>query len=285
LIGQVSESLNLLFPFGLQRGRRDDQHVVGLAEPVQQGAGSNSLDGLAQAHFIGQQRALGKGQVQHALPLVREERHLGFVCRPFAALHLQLIVAPQLLALLGVASSIEPRAEFLRQAQARRPAGVQLLECLNSILGQALAERAVSAEPSLQGPRHGAIPIEYTDRGVGRVGHYVQTQRAILLRRAEQPFETGLKLQEHRLDVLTRAQPIDAEIHAIARELPLPNVADFHRVSQAAAGPDAEVREDWMARVGVGYAEFLRLRPRAAAVDFVLVRRAPIMRRRHTDFR
>ena len=98
-------------------------------------------------------------------------------------------------------------------------------------------------------------------------------------------LKRACKLQQHRLDVLAGAQAVDAEIHAIAGELPLAHVADFHRVGQAAAGPDAEVGEDRVARVGVRDAELLRLRPRAAAVDFVFVRRAPIVRRRHGNIR
>ena len=156
LIRQISEPLNLLLPFGLQRGGRDDQHAVGLAEPVQQGAGGNGLDGLAQPHFIGQQRAFGEGEVQHPLTLIRKERDLGLVRRPFAALHLQLVIAPELLAFLCAAAAFEPRAEFLREAQSRGRVGVKLLERLDRLLGQALAEGAVRIEPGLQGARQGA---------------------------------------------------------------------------------------------------------------------------------
>ena len=92
-----------------------------LAEPVQQRAGGDGLDGLAQAHFIGQQRAFGEGEVQHALALIRKERDLGFVRRPFAALHLQLVIAPELLAFGGAAPAFQPRAEFLREAQSGQP--------------------------------------------------------------------------------------------------------------------------------------------------------------------
>ena len=80
----------------------------GLAQPVQQGAGGDGLDGLAQAHFVGQQRALGEGQVQHALALIGKERDLGLVRRPFAALHLQLVFAPELLAFGGAAPVFQP---------------------------------------------------------------------------------------------------------------------------------------------------------------------------------
>jgi hypothetical protein len=92
-------------------------------------------------------------------------------------------------------------------------------------------------------------------------------------------------MQQHRLDVFARAQPIDAEIHTVAAELPLAHVANLNRVSEAAAGADAEVGEDWMARVGVRDAELLRPGAGAAAADLVFVRRAPVMRRWHGNIR
>ena len=91
-------------------------------------------------------------------------------------------------------------------------------------------------------------------------------------------------MEQHGLDVFAGAQPIDAKVHAIAGELPLAHVANLDRVSQSAARVDAKIGEDRMARIGVGDAELFRLRAHAAAVDFVLVGRAPIVRRRHFDF-
>ena len=93
LVAEARETLDLLLPFGLERGRRDDQHAGSLAEPVQQRAGGDGLDGLAQPHLVGQQRALGEGQVQHAFALVWVQRHQGFMRRPLAGMHLLLVLA------------------------------------------------------------------------------------------------------------------------------------------------------------------------------------------------
>ena len=84
-----------------------------LAEAAEQGASGNGLDGLAQAHFVGQQRALGEGQVEHAFTLVREERDVGLVQRPVAALDFEFVLAPEPLAFLGAAARLEPQLEFL----------------------------------------------------------------------------------------------------------------------------------------------------------------------------
>jgi hypothetical protein len=101
----------------------------------------------------------------------------------------------------------------------------------------------------------------------------------------KEPFESGLELKENGLDVLARAQPIDPKINAVARELPLPQVADFDRICQTAAGLNTKVGEDRMSRVGVRYAKILCLRPRAAAIDFILIGCPPIMWRRHFNAR
>jgi hypothetical protein len=58
-------------------------------------------------------------------------------------------------------------------------------------------------------------------------------------------------LHQHRLDVLARAEAVDAEIDAVTGELALAQVADLHGVDQPAARRDAEVGENRMLRVGV----------------------------------
>ena len=112
----------------------------------------------------------------------------------------------------------------------------------------------------------------------------VETEERSQQGRVEE-VQTRLKLQQHGFDVFAGAKTVDAEIHAVAGELPLTHVAHFAGVGQTAAGADAEVGEDWMARVGVRDAELLRPGARAVAVDLVFIRRAPIMRRRRGNFR
>ncbi len=54
LVGQRREALDLFLPLGLQRGRRHHQHPLDLPQAVQQRAGGDGLNGLAQTHFVGQ---------------------------------------------------------------------------------------------------------------------------------------------------------------------------------------------------------------------------------------
>ncbi len=93
LVRQRGETLDLFFPFAFERGGGDDEDMAGLAHAVEQGAGGNALNGFAQTHFVGQQGAFRKSEVEHAFTLVGKERHGGFVRGPLAALHLEFILA------------------------------------------------------------------------------------------------------------------------------------------------------------------------------------------------
>ena len=195
-------------------------------------------------------RAFGEGQVQHALALVGKERDFGFVRRPFAALHLQLVFAPELLALRGAAAGFQPRVRVPARGAIRAPR--RRPSCLSASTASSggPCRRAPSASNhSLKARGQGAVAVEQPDR-VAAPGR--APRPAAACRSSRPPRNSRLKrackVQQHRLDVLAGAQPVDAEIHAIAGELPLAHVADFHRVGQAAAGLDAEVGEDRMAR-------------------------------------
>ena len=66
------KAANLVLPFALQRGRRNDQHALHFPQPPQERPGRDRLHGLAKTHLVGEQRALGAGKVQHSFALVRE---------------------------------------------------------------------------------------------------------------------------------------------------------------------------------------------------------------------
>jgi hypothetical protein len=76
---------------------------------------------------------------------------------------------------------------------------------------------------------------------------------------------SGFQIEQNGLDVFACAQPVDAEVHAIAGELPLGEVADFDRVGHPAAGVYPEVREDRVRRVGVGDGQLLGARTHRGA--------------------
>src|SRR5581483_9784190 len=73
------------------------------------------------------------------------------------------------------------------------------------------------------------------------------------------------------------AQPVDGKVHALAGELSVGHVPDFHEVRQSAAGANFEIGEDRMLGAGIQNPELLALGPDTASVDLVLIARAPVM--------
>ena len=164
LIGEVRKALDLFLPLRLERRGRYDQHTRGLPKPMQQSAGGNGLDGFAQAHFIGQQRAFGERQVQHSLALVREERHLRFVQRPFAALHFLFVFAPEPLALLDAPPRFEPGNQLLRQAQRRKLLCRQFAERIQGVFRRCACQNTIRIEPLLQHRGDAAAIVQQPNR-------------------------------------------------------------------------------------------------------------------------
>ena len=70
LRGQPGEPLDLPRPLVLERGRADDQHPPHPLVLAQPGGRGDGLQGLAQAHVVGQQGPAGAGEKGHALDLV-----------------------------------------------------------------------------------------------------------------------------------------------------------------------------------------------------------------------
>ena len=84
--GGAAEPRDLLLPFAFERRRAHHQHTGDPVQPAQQFGGGDRLDGLAEAHVVGQQRALAEGEVEHALALIRQQRMVqevdAFACLP-----------------------------------------------------------------------------------------------------------------------------------------------------------------------------------------------------------
>jgi len=57
----IREARDLLLPFRFDRSGGDDKHALDALRPRQNFAGGDGLDGLAEAHLVGQERALVKG--------------------------------------------------------------------------------------------------------------------------------------------------------------------------------------------------------------------------------
>ena len=114
---------------------------------MEQRAGGDGLDGLAQAHFVRQQGAFVESEVQHSLTLVRKKRHEGFLCRPFTTLDFLLVFAPQSQPLRRACSCLPPRPHLLRDVQGRPNPGIKTLQQL--LRRVAWQERTLGIEPEV----------------------------------------------------------------------------------------------------------------------------------------
>ena len=96
LILSIGEALDLFLPFRLQRRGRDRERRDGIgptAEGVRRRQWPEWFCPGPSRRRAG--RALGERQVQHALTLIREKRHPGFLSRPLAGLDFLFIFSEQ----------------------------------------------------------------------------------------------------------------------------------------------------------------------------------------------
>ncbi|HTA30371.1 MAG TPA: hypothetical protein VK731_07790, partial [Candidatus Cybelea sp.] len=112
---------------------------------------------------------------------------------------------------------------------------------------------------------------------MGSVRQNVEAAGTVAGSGAEKLFETRFQEEQDRFDMFARAEAVDAKIDAIAIELSLPDVAHLDLVGQAAGGFDGEIRKNGMRGVEIEDLERLRARPEAAAVDLILIGRAPVV--------
>jgi hypothetical protein len=68
------EARDLLLPFRLERGGTDHQDALHTVAAGQKLASRNGLHRFTQAHLVGQERAFGESEMQHAFALVRQQR-------------------------------------------------------------------------------------------------------------------------------------------------------------------------------------------------------------------
>ena len=144
---------NLILPLALERRGRDDKHARRAPKTFQQRARGDGLDGFAKTHFVGEQRAFGEGQMQHALALIRKQRHARLVRRPFACVNFQLIFAAQLLALGPMPPRFEPWNNFLREPQLRQISRAQFLQHRECVIHRGVGQTPVIGKPFPHGGR------------------------------------------------------------------------------------------------------------------------------------
>jgi len=93
-----------------------------------------------------------------------------------------------------------------------------------------------------------------------------------------------LKMKQDRFSVFAKSQAIGSEIHAVTGALPAVQAANLYRIGQAAGRLDAEIGENGMSRICVGNDKGFFAGALAAFVDFVGIRRPPIMNGRQFNF-
>ena len=244
-----------------QRGRRDDQHPLdagGLGENLDRRDG---LNGLAQAHVVGNQRAAGLGGEQRPFALIRIERHLQQSCECLGVDsarkgRLHSLGQMRLVAHLGdepqgvvIAAELVPVRRGLVQelVEAGEGLGHQAAVVVKETPGERLQRRgAIHARPEDDFPLR---PVLQVDLGILRL--IAQRQGPLGARPAAQAVE-------HVFDVLAGAQRVDGEVGAGAEVLAQRLAADRHPISPSGLGiGDLELGEERFV-AEVLDAEFLR---------------------------
>ena len=105
--GEVAESFNLGLPLVLDRSRRDDNDSLDASAAAEQLGGRDGLDGLAQAHVVGQRHASAAGGEQRSAHLVREQRRFDQIVEgKLSRLELAELLAFQHKALLELVDAV-----------------------------------------------------------------------------------------------------------------------------------------------------------------------------------
>src|SRR5262245_30272437 len=71
----VGEAFDFALPLVFQRGRTDDEHTLHAQKLAHDLGGGDTLDRLAEAHFIADQASAGAGREESSLALVLVEGH------------------------------------------------------------------------------------------------------------------------------------------------------------------------------------------------------------------
>jgi hypothetical protein len=95
----------------------------------------------------------------------------------------------------------------------------------------------------------------------------------------------GLKIKQSRLDVLAGAKTADAKVYASAGKEPMQEAPDFYVIGYSASRANAEIREDGMPVIKARNLGRFSVRAQSPLVNFVSVRRAPIMGMGNRNFK
>jgi hypothetical protein len=133
--------------------------------------------------------------------------------------------------------------------------------------------------------RQAAITIERMQSVRHGVNRHFDAIRSRRLRGLEEFFMACLQIKQDGFGMFAEGQAIGSEIHAVTGALLPAQAANLHRIGQTAGRLDAEIGKNGMARVRVVDDKGFFACALAAFVDFVGIRRAPIVGWRQFDFR
>ena len=282
----LGEAGDLLLPLGLERGRADHQHARDVLALGQQLAGRDRLHGLAEAHLVGEQRALAEGQVQHALALIGQQRMTHEVETRPARLDLGYERGPRLFARAQTALPIEPWTEVTRDpdqsTQLRRgavPSGEKRSDPIRIGVERSIGceERRDPLARRLQACAGGCGPGDGRARRIAPVKKQLDARTARSSSSAKRLRVAPLQGESNAFDVLAGPEAVDPMVDAAAGVRQPVEAADLDVIRAAAPGPHAERAEDRL----LGFERFDGDDFGAAAPapqhDFLLVGGAPAL--------
>ncbi len=223
--GGAAEAGDLLLPLALQRRRTDHQHARNAVEAAQQFCRRNRLDGLAETHVVGQQRALAEREVQHAVALIGQQLMAEDVDRLLTGGDLGLEPRPRLDARGTPARLGEPRFETLRHADlpVRHRCGVRdRMQQRLDPRGRDFREAAVGREERREDcgglGDHGPVgrPQQPRDRLAGAGQEQFDPRRAEALGSGKRAHAALPQSRQNTLDVLAGAKAVNPMVGAAA---------------------------------------------------------------------
>ena len=285
----VGETCDLLLPLRLERGRAHHQHALDALAAGQELAGGDRLDGLAEAHLVGQQGPLAECEMQHAFALIGQQRMVQQIETRSAVLDLGEECRARLFARALPAQPVEPRREMARHPNPAADVGGRNAPRGNKRLNLArIASKCAirfneRSKPAACRVRTAAVargPHQCRRRSAAAIQEDLDARSASGGGLAERPGAALAQSREHALDVLARPEAIGAMIDAAAGIAEAIEVADFHLVEAAAPRLHTERAEKWL----IGFQrldgdDFGAAAP-AAQRDLVLVGGPPALQRR-----
>ncbi len=289
--GAVGEARDLLLPFRLERGRTHDQHAFDALAAGQKLASGDRLDGLAEAHLVGQQRPFSECKMQHAFALIGQQGVAQQIETRRAGLDLGEESRARLLARALPAQPVEPRREVARHPNpaadvggCNAPRGNKRLNLVWITSKGAIRFNELS-EPAAHRVRMAAVapgPHQCRRCGAATIQKDLDTRIAPGSGLTERLGVALAQRHEHALDMLASSEAIGAMIDTAAGVAEAVEVADFNLVEAAAPRLHAERAKKWVLRLLCLDGNDLGAAPPTAQRNFVIVGGPPPLQGRRS---